>query len=130
MCSLKDYVSRMKENQKYIYYIAGESREQVHNCAFVERFKKLGFEVVYMVESVDEYCVKQLKEYDGKQLVSLTKEELELPEGEDETKKLEEQKIKYENLCKVVQNILDKRVEKVVVSNRLVTSPCCIITSR
>nr|AJZ73178.1 heat shock protein 90 [Macrobrachium rosenbergii] len=130
MCSLKDYVSRMKENQKHIYYITGESREQVHNSAFVERVKKRGFEVIYMTEPIDEYCVQQLKEYDGKQLVSVTKEGLELPEDEEEKKKFEEQKTKYENLCKVMKDILDKRVEKVVISNRLVTSPCCIVTSQ
>ncbi|XP_068209914.1 heat shock protein 83-like [Palaemon carinicauda] len=130
MCSLKDYVSRMKENQKHIYYITGESREQVHNSAFVERVKKRGFEVIYMTEPIDEYCVQQLKEYDGKQLVSVTKEGLELPEDEEEKKKFEEQKTKFENLCKVMKDILDKRVEKVVVSNRLVTSPCCIVTSQ
>ncbi|XP_068209915.1 heat shock protein HSP 90-alpha-like [Palaemon carinicauda] len=130
MCSLKDYVSRMKENQKHIYYITGESREQVHNSAFVERVKKRGFEVVYMTEPIDEYCVQQLKEYEGKQLVSVTKEGLELPEDEEEKKKFEEQKTKFENLCKVMKDILDKRVEKVVLSNRLVTSPCCIVTSQ
>jgi len=130
MSSLKDYVSRMKENQKVIYYITGETREQVQNSAFVERVKKRGFEVIYMTEPIDEYCVQQLKEYDGKQLVSVTKEGLELPEDEEEKKKFEEQKTKFENLCKVMKDILDKRVEKVVVSNRLVTSPCCIVTSQ
>jgi len=128
--SLKDYVSRMKENQKHIYYITGESKDQVANSAFVERVKKRGFEVVYMVEPIDEYCVQQLKEYDGKQLVSVTKEGLELPEDEEEKKKFEEQKTKFENLCKVMKDILDKKVEKVVVSNRLVSSPCCIVTSQ
>ncbi|XP_069157840.1 heat shock protein HSP 90-alpha [Procambarus clarkii] len=130
ICSLKDYASRMKENQKHIYYITGETREQVHNSAFVERVKKRGFEVIYMTEPIDEYCVQQLKEYDGKQLVSVTKEGLEFPEDEEEKKRFEEQKSKLENLCKVVKDILDKRVEKVVVSNRLVTSPCCIVTSQ
>jgi len=130
MTSLKDYVSRMKENQKQIYYITGESREQVANSAFVERVKKRGFEVIYMTEPIDEYCVQQLKEYDGKTLVSVTKEGLELPEDEEDKKKFEEQKTKLENLCKVMKDILDKRVEKVVVSNRLVTSPCCIVTSQ
>merc|ERR1712142_298862 len=130
MSSLKDYVERMKENQKQIYYITGETREQVQNSAFVERVKKRGFEVVYMTEPIDEYCVQQLKEYDGKQLVSVTKEGLELPEDEEEKKKFEEQKTQFENLCKVMKDILDKRVEKVVVSNRLVTSPCCIVTSQ
>ncbi|CAN0403258.1 heat shock protein HSP 90-alpha [Lampetra fluviatilis] len=129
VCSLKEYVSRMKENQKHIYYITGESKEQVSNSAFVERVRKRGLEVVYMTEPIDEYCVQQLKEFDGKTLVSVTKEGLELPEDEDEKKKQEEAKAKYENLCKVVKEILDKKVEKVTVSNRLVSSPCCIVTS-
>ncbi|XP_032804465.1 heat shock protein HSP 90-alpha isoform X2 [Petromyzon marinus] len=129
VCSLKEYVSRMKENQKHIYYITGESKEQVSNSAFVERVRKRGLEVVYMTEPIDEYCVQQLKEFDGKTLVSVTKEGLELPEDEDEKKKQEEAKAKYENLCKVVKEILDKKVEKVTVSNRLVASPCCIVTS-
>lgn len=130
MCSLKDYVGRMKENQKQIYYITGESKEQVANSAFVERVKKRGFEVVYMTEPIDEYVVQQLKEFDGKQLVSVTKEGLELPEDEAEKKKHEEDKTKFESLCKTMKDILDKRVEKVVVSNRLVDSPCCIVTSQ
>jgi len=129
-CSLGDYVSRMKENQKDIYYITGESKEVVAASAFVERLKKRGFEVVYMTEPIDEYVVQQLKEYDGKNLVSVTKEGLELPEDEEEKKKREEDKAKYENLCKVMKDILDKKVEKVVVSNRLVNSPCCIVTSQ
>ncbi|KAG7187761.1 hypothetical protein KM043_016804 [Ampulex compressa] len=130
MCSLQDYVGRMKENQKHIYYITGENRDQVANSSFVERVKKRGFEVVYMTEPIDEYVVQQLKEFDGKQLVSITKEGLELPEDEEEKKKREEDKAKFENLCKVMKDILDKKVEKVVISNRLVDSPCCIVTSQ
>ncbi|KZC11028.1 PREDICTED: heat shock protein 83 [Dufourea novaeangliae] len=129
-CSLKDYVGRMKENQKHIYFITGESKEQVANSSFVERVKKRGFEVVYMTEPIDEYVVQQMKEFDGKQLVSVTKEGLELPEDEEEKKKREEDKTKFENLCKVMKNILDNKVEKVVVSNRLVDSPCCIVTAQ
>jgi len=129
-CSLKDYVSRMKSNQKHIYFITGESKEQVSNSSFVERVKKRGFEVVYMTEPIDEYVVQQLKEYDGKTLVSVTKEGLELPEDEEEKKKREEDKAKFEGLCKVMKSILDNKVEKVVVSNRLVESPCCIVTSQ
>merc|ERR1711945_60098 len=108
LCSLGDYVSRMKENQKDIYYITGESKEVVAASAFVERLKKRGLEVVYMTEPIDEYVVQQLKEFDGKNLVSVTKEGLELPEDEEEKKKR----------------------EKVVVSSRLVSSPCCIVTSQ
>jgi len=120
----------MRENQHQIYYITGENKEQVANSAFVEKVKKRGFEVIYMTDPIDEYSIMQLKEYEGKQLISVTKEGLELPEDDEEKKKLEEQKQKMENLCKVMKDLLDKRVEKVTVSNRLVTSPCCIVTSQ
>ena len=129
-CSLTDYVSRMKENQKNIYYITGETKEVVATSSFVERLKKRGLEVVYMTEPIDEYVVQQLKEFDGKNLVSVTKEGLELPEDEDEKKKHEEDVKKFEGLCKVMKDILDKKVEKVIVSSRLVSSPCCIVTSQ
>ncbi|XP_308800.4 heat shock protein 83 [Anopheles gambiae] len=129
-CSLNDYVGRMKENQTQIYFITGESIDQVKNSAFVERVKKRGFEVIYMTEPIDEYVIQQLKEYKGKQLVSVTKEGLELPEDEAEKKKREEDKAKFENLCKVMKSVLESKVEKVMVSNRLVDSPCCIVTSQ
>ncbi|XP_046457021.1 heat shock protein 83 [Daphnia pulex] len=128
--SFKEYVSRMKENQKHIYYITGENRDQVSNSSFVELVKKRGLEVIFMTEPIDEYVVQQLKEYDGKQLVSVTKEGLELPEDDEETKKRESDKAKFEGLCKIMKDILDKKVEKVVISNRLVESPCCIVTSQ
>ncbi|CAH1792292.1 unnamed protein product [Owenia fusiformis] len=130
MTSLKDYISRMKEGQKHIYYITGETRDQVEHSAFVERVIRRGMEVLYMVDPIDEYAVQQLKEFDGKTLTSVTKEGLELPEDEEEKKRFEEAKASFENLCKVMKDILDKKVEKVVVSNRLVTSPCCIVTSQ
>uniref|UniRef100_A0A2K5IVB2 Histidine kinase/HSP90-like ATPase domain-containing protein n=1 Tax=Colobus angolensis palliatus TaxID=336983 RepID=A0A2K5IVB2_COLAP len=120
--SVEEYVSRMKKIQKSIYYITGESKEQVANSAFVERVWKRGFEVVYMTELIDGY------EFDGKSLVLVTKEGLELPEDE-EKKRMEVRKAKFENLCKLVKEILDKKVEKVTISSRLVSSPCCIVTS-
>jgi len=128
--SLKDYVTRMKENQNDIFYITGENKESVASSSFVERLVKKGYEVLYMTEPIDEYCVNQLKEYDGKKLVSVTKEGLELAEDEEEKKKLEEDKAKYEKFCEVVKETLGStRVEKVTVSNRLTTSPCVIVTS-
>merc|ERR1712025_574133 len=130
MCSLSDYVSRMEENQKDIFYITGESKEVVAASSFVERLKKRGLEVVYMTEPIDEYVVQQLKEFDGKNLVSVTKEGLELPEDEEEKEKHEAAQKQFEGLCKVMKDILDKKVEKVVVSSRLVSSPCCIVTSQ
>ncbi len=116
MVSLKDYVTRMKDSQKHIYYITGadaltldaletwlqltfacffskgETKDQVANSAFVERLRKAGLEVIYMTEPIDEYCVQQLKEFEGKNLVSVTKEGLELPEDEGEKKKKQEEK--------------------------------------
>merc|ERR1712173_542396 len=128
--SLKDYVSRMKDNQNDIYYITGESKDAVKNSAFVERLTKRGFEVLYMTEPIDEYCTQQLKEYDGKNLVCVTKEGLELPEDEEEKKAFEEKKAKFEPLCKKINDILDKKVESVVCSRLLTKSPCCVTTSQ
>merc|ERR1711970_518602 len=128
--SLKEYVDRMKEGQNDIFYITGESKDVVGSSSFVETLKKRGLECLYMTEPIDEYVVQQLKEFDGKNLVSVTKEGLELPEDEEEKKKKEADKAKFEPLCKVMKDILDKKVEKVVVSNRLVSSPCCIVTSQ
>ncbi|XP_049412072.1 heat shock protein 83-like [Solanum stenotomum] len=129
LTSLKDYVTRMKEGQKDIYYITGESKKAVENSPFLERLKKKGYEVLFMVDAIDEYAIGQLKEYDGKKLVSVTKEGLKLDdESEEEKKKKEEKKQSFESLCKVIKDILGDRVEKVVVSDRIVDSPCCLVT--
>jgi len=128
MTSLKDYVTRMKEGQKDIYYITGESKKAVENSPFLERLKKKGYEVLFMVEAIDEYAIGQLKEYEGKKLVSATKEGLKLEESEDEKKKKDELKTVFESLCKVIKDILGDKVEKVVVSDRVVDSPCCLVT--
>jgi molecular chaperone HtpG len=130
LTSLKDYVTRMKENQNDIYFITGESKDSVANSAFVERVKARGYEVLFMTDPIDEYMVNQLKEYDGKKLVSVTKEGLELPEDEEEKKKFEEAVAKFEPLCKAMKDILDKKVEAVTVSKRLVKSPCVIVTGQ
>ncbi|KAH9548529.1 hypothetical protein CY35_11G092100 [Sphagnum magellanicum] len=126
--SLKDYVTRMKEGQKDIYYITGESRKAVENSPFLEKLKKRGLEVLFMVDPIDEYAVQQLKEYDGKKLVSSTKEGLKLDETDDEKKRKEEIKAQFEGLCKLMKDILGDKVEKVLVSDRIVDSPCCLVT--
>merc|ERR1711991_351129 len=128
LTSLKDYVTRMKENQKDIYYITGESRKAVENSPFIEKLKKRGLEVLFMVDPIDEYAVQQLKEYDGKKLVCCTKEGLQLDETEEEKAKKEELKAQYEALCRLMKDILGDKVEKVLVSDRVVDSPCVLVT--
>merc|ERR1711991_175946 len=128
MTSLKDYVSRMTENQPGIYYITGESQKAVETSPFLERLKKKGYEVLYMTEPIDEYAVQQLKEYDGKKLLCATKEGLKIEEDEEEKKAFEEAKAKTEGLCKLMKEVLEDKVEKVIVSNRVVDSPCCLVT--
>lgn len=128
MTSLKDYVTRMKEGQNDIYYITGESKKAVENSPFLEKLKKKGYEVLYMVDAIDEYAVGQLKDFEGKKLVSATKEGLKVDESEEEKKKKEELKEKFEGLCKVIKEVLGDKVEKVVVSDRVVDSPCCLVT--
>ncbi|KAJ4776688.1 hypothetical protein LUZ62_060945 [Rhynchospora pubera] len=127
LTSLKDYVTRMKEGQKDIYYITGESKKAVENSPFLEKLKKKGYEVLYMVDAIDEYAVGQLKEYEGHKLVSATKG-LTLEETDEEKKKKEEKKSAFEDLCKTMKEILGDKVEKVVVSDRIVDSPCCLVT--
>jgi len=129
LISLKDYIQRMKEGQKDIFYITGESRAQVATSPFVETLKNKGYEILYLVDPIDEYMVQQMKDYDDKKLKSVSKEGLELEETDDEKKKKEEEKARFEPLCKLMKDILGDKVEKVIISNRLETSPCTLVTS-
>jgi len=128
LVSLKDYVSRMKEGQKAIYYITGESKTAVEKSVFLEALKKKGIEVLFMTDPIDEYAVQQLKDFDEKKLICATKEGLEFEDSEEEKKQKEEEKKSFENLCKKVKEVLGDKIEKVVLSNRVVNSPCCLVT--
>ena len=128
MTSLEDYVSRMDDKQPGIYYITGESKRSVETSPFLEKLKKKGYEVLYMTDPIDEYAVQQLKEFEGKKLLAATKEGLDISEDDDEKATFEEAKAKCEGLCKLMKEVLDDKVEKVVVSNRLADSPCCLVT--
>jgi molecular chaperone HtpG len=128
LVSLKEYIERMPENQKFIYYITGESKAQVEASPFLEALKKRNFEVLYLVDPIDEYATQQLKEYEGKKLMCVTKEGLDLGLNEDEKKALEEEKAQYEGLCKKIKEILGDKVEKVTTSDRMIESPCSLVT--
>merc|ERR1712014_532372 len=126
--SLKQYVERMKENQKHIYYITGESKAAVGNSPFLEALKKRDLEVLFLVDPIDEYAIQQLKDYKGKSLACATKEGLDLGLTEEEKKAKEEEKAAFEGLCKKVKDILGSKVEKVSISDRMVGSPCSLVT--
>jgi len=128
MTSLKEYVGRMPEAQKSIYFITGESLDAVRNSPFVEQCRKRGYEVLLMVDPIDEYAVQQLKEYEGKKLVALTKENTDFGETEEEKKQWEEKKTAFEGFCKAIKDVLGDKIDKCVISKRIVESPCCLVT--
>merc|ERR1712227_946324 len=107
--------------QNDIYYITGESIQGVSSSPFIETLRKKGYEVIYMIDPIDEYCVQQLKEYDGKKLKAVTKEGLDID--------TEEEKAEFEPLCKLIKEVLGDKTEKVVVGTRIAESPCVLVTS-
>lgn len=125
-----DYITRMPSGQKAIYYLTGESLAAIRDSPFLEVLRKKGFEVLLLVDPIDEYAVSQLKEFDGHKLESVSKEGLELEETDEEKKSHEEEAKSYEDLCKVIKDALGEKVEKVVVSNRISDSPCVLVTGQ
>ena len=128
MVTFKEYIENMQESQKSIYYITGESKKAVENSPFIEKCKKRNYEVLYLTDPIDEYCVQQLKEFDGKTLVCVTKEGLKFDETEEEQKCWEQLVNEFKPLTQQIKTILGDKVEKVVLSERVVDSPCVLVT--
>jgi molecular chaperone HtpG len=128
MISLKEYIERMKEGQDKIYYITGENRKSLENSPFIEGFKKKGLEVLFMTEAIDEYMMQQLKEFEKKKFVCISKGNVDLGETEEEKQEKEKLTEQMKVVCETIKETLGEKVEKVETSDRIVNSPCCIVT--
>jgi len=130
--SLEQYVENMKEDQEHIYYVTGESLEAVQNSPFLEQCKARDLEVLFLTEPIDEYAVQNLTEFDGKRLMSVTKEGLKFGGDEDvlDGKREKLYKEKFDKLTTFLKDTYGKAVEKVAISNRLEATPCVLVTSQ
>ncbi len=127
--SLEAYTSRMKADQKHIYYVIGDSFQTAKNSPHLEVFRKKGIEVLLLSDPIDEWLVTHLREFSGKELRSVSKGELDLGKLEDleEKKKATEKGGEYEDLIKRMKKLLEDKVEEVRLSSRLTTSPACLV---
>jgi molecular chaperone HtpG len=119
----------MKEGQPNIYYITSESINSIRSSPFLDYFISKDYEVLYMVDPLDEYITQQLKDYKDKKLQCITKENIDLNSNEDEKAEQEKLVSEYKPVCDYIKSVLSNEVEKVIVSNRLVNHPCLLSTS-
>jgi len=127
--SLEDYVANMKEDQKNIYYISGEDKESLLKSPSVEKLLSKDIEIIFMTDSVDEYTVQHLTEYEGKRLINASREGLKLEEGDVEKKRDEQYKELFKPLLDYTKELLGKKVEKVQISKHLVNSPVVVLSA-
>lgn len=129
--SLEDYVSRMKDNQANIYYISGSSMDAVKDSPFMEKMRSKNLEVIFLIDPIDEYAIQNLTEFDGKKLQSITKENLKFGDEEDIDKKRDELYTEsFKGLTEWMKKVYGDKVEKIAVSNRVVDTPCLLVTSQ
>jgi len=127
--SLEDYVANMKEDQKNIYYISGEDKESLLKSPSVEKLLSKDIEIIFMTDSVDEYTVQHLTEYEGKRLINASREGLKLDEGDKEKKRDEQYKELFKPLLDFTKEMLGKKIEKVSISKHLVQSPVVVLSA-
>merc|ERR1719152_302669 len=127
--SLEEYVANMKEDQKNIYYISGEDKESLLKSPSVEKLVSKDIEIIFMTDSVDEYTVQHLTEFEGKRLINASREGLKLEEGDKEKKREEKYKEMFKPLLDFAKDTLGKKVEKVSISKHLVQSPVVVLSA-
>uniref|UniRef100_A0AAX7TRN1 Endoplasmin n=1 Tax=Astatotilapia calliptera TaxID=8154 RepID=A0AAX7TRN1_ASTCA len=131
LASLEQYVERMKEKQDKIYFMAGTSRKEAESSPFVEKLLKKGYEVIYLTEPVDEYCIQALPEFDGKRFQNVAKEGVKFDESEKTKEKREALEKEFEPLTTWLKDkALKDKIEKAVLSQRLTNSPCALVASQ
>uniref|UniRef100_A0A4W4GU98 Endoplasmin n=1 Tax=Electrophorus electricus TaxID=8005 RepID=A0A4W4GU98_ELEEL len=131
LASLEQYVERMKEKQDKIYFMAGTSRKEAESSPFVEALLKKGYEVVYLTEPVDEYCIQALPEFDGKRFQNVAKEGVKFDESDKAKEKREALEKEFEPLTTWMKDTsLKDKIEKAVLSQRLTKSPCALVASQ
>ncbi|XP_029457360.1 endoplasmin [Rhinatrema bivittatum] len=131
LTSLEQYVERMKEKQDKIYFMAGSSRKEVESSPFVERLLKKGYEVIFLIEPVDEYCIQALPEFDGKRFQNVAKEGVKFDESEKTKEHWEALEKEYEPLLNwMKEKALKDQIEKAILSQRLTESPCALVASQ
>ncbi|MBK2126356.1 molecular chaperone HtpG [Fangia hongkongensis] len=129
--SLEEYVARMKEGQKHIYFVTAESFNAAKNNPQLEIFRKKDIEVLLMYDRVDEWMTSHLSEFDGKTLKSIAKGDLDLGELDSDEDKKEQEKVEkdFESIIKQMKEVLKEKVEDVRISKRLTDSPSCIVVN-
>uniref|UniRef100_A0A6Q2YHJ0 Endoplasmin n=1 Tax=Esox lucius TaxID=8010 RepID=A0A6Q2YHJ0_ESOLU len=131
LSSLEQYVERMKEKQEKIYFMAGINKKEAESSPFVEKLLKKGYEVIYLTEPVDEYCIQALPEFDGKRFQNVAKEGVKFDESEKVKEKREALEKEYEPLTTWMKDTaLKDKIEKAVLSQRLTNSPCALVASQ
>lgn len=131
LTSLEDYVKRMKTGQEFIYYIAGTSHVELATSPFVERLLKKGYEVLYMVDPIDEYCMQSLPEFDSKRLQNVAKDGLKIDKSKGAEERQKELEERYSTLVAWIKDKgLPAQVEKVQVSTRLVKTPMALVANQ
>lgn len=126
LVTLSEYVSRMKHEQKYIYYASGETVEQIDRLPQTELLKEKGYEILYLTDSIDEFALQVMREFDEKQFKSVSGDDLDIEESKEEKEAAEKQAEESKDMLEFMKESLDGKVSEVKLSHRLKSHPVCL----